>query len=190
MSQFEYLLALVSILIGLAIADLSHSLHRLLRARRRVRWDWLPLAAALLVMLLILEFWWVFYGLGTLPVFMNYGPFLVLGASLVCMFLLASAALPDQVPIEGLELATYYRENARYIWILFATFVVLMILVESIAAGEDVRTVGFARHTALNLLFAGLLASLAAVNNRRYHMLLVPLLLVYLLWQWSRLHLG
>jgi hypothetical protein len=78
MSPFEYLLALVSILIGLAIADLSMSLHRLLRARHHVKWDWLPLAAASLVMLLILEFWWIFYGLGTSPVFMHYGAFLLL----------------------------------------------------------------------------------------------------------------
>jgi H+/Cl- antiporter ClcA len=65
LSPFEYLLALVSILIGLAVADLSSSLHRLLRARRRVRWDWLPLAGAFLVILLILEFWWNLWPRGT-----------------------------------------------------------------------------------------------------------------------------
>lgn len=68
MTPFEYLLALVSILIGLAVADLATCMHRLLRARSRVRWDWLPLASALIVMLLILQFWWGFYRLGTSPV--------------------------------------------------------------------------------------------------------------------------
>ncbi len=43
MSPFECLLALVSILVGLAVADLSISFHHLLRARHRIRWDWLSL---------------------------------------------------------------------------------------------------------------------------------------------------
>jgi hypothetical protein len=190
MSPFEYLLALVSILIGLAIADLSMSLHRLLRARRHVAWDWLPLAAALLVMLLILEFWWVFYGLGTSPVFMTYGAFLLLGASLVSMFLLASAALPDEVPAEGLDLRAYYDSNARYVWTLFALFVMLMIAVEVVADPADVLAAVLNVRTLLNLLLVALLALLAAVRHRRLHAILVPLLLGYLLWQWSGLHLA
>jgi hypothetical protein len=190
MSPFEYLLALVSILIGLAVADLSMSLHRLLRARQRVRWDWLPLAAALLVMLLILEFWWVFYSLGTSPTFTRYGPFLVLAASLVSMFLLASAALPDEVPARGLDLGSYYHDNARYLWSLFALFVVLMIAVEMLASATHLWSADFALRTLSNLVFVALLASLALLRRRRYHAVLVPTLLVYLLWQWSALHLA
>lgn len=179
-----------SILIGLAIADLSMSLHRLLRARHRVGWDWLPLAAASLVMLLILEFWWIFYGLGTSPVFMQYGAFLLLGASLVSMFLLASAALPDEVPAVGLELGVYYRDNARYLWTLFALFVLLTIAVEAVAQPDGPLSALLAVRTLFNLMLVALLGSLALVRRRAYHALMVPLLLIYLLWQWSRLHLG
>lgn len=190
MSPFEYLLALVSILIGLAVADLSTSLHRLLRARQRVRWDWLALAAALLVMLLVLEFWWVFYSLGTAAVFMQYGAFLLLAASLVSMFLLASAALPDAVPDEGVDLHAYYRGNARYVWTLFALFVFLMIAVEAVAHPDGPVLAVLTQRSLFNLLLVALLGSLAFVRHRGYHAILVPLLLVYLLRQWSRLHLG
>jgi hypothetical protein len=190
MSPFEYLLALVSILIGLAIADLSMSLHRLLRARRRVGWDWLPLTAAMLVMLLILEFWWIFHGLGTSPVFMRYGAFLLLAASLVSMFLLASAALPDEVPEDGIDLGAYYGANARYLWTLFALFVLLMIAVEAVAQPDGPRSALLAVPTLQNLTLVALLGSLAVVRRRAYHAVLVPLLLVFLLWQWSGLQLG
>lgn len=190
MSPFEYLLALVSILIGLAVADLSLSLHRLLRARQRVRWDWLALAAALLVMLLVLEFWWVFYSLGTSAVFTQYGPFLLLATSLVSMFLLASAALPDTVPDGGIELSAYYRDNARYLWTLFALFVFLMIAVEAVAHPHGLTPAMLTPTSLLNLLLVVLLGSLAVVRHRRYHAILVPLLTLYLLWQWSRLQLG
>jgi peptidoglycan/LPS O-acetylase OafA/YrhL len=189
-SPFEYLLALVSILIGLAVTDLSSSLHRLLRARRRVRWHWLPLAAGLLVMMLILEFWWIFYGLGTSRAWTHYGAFLVLAASLVCMFLLASATLPDRVPEEGLDLSRYYEENGRYFWVLFALFVVLMIAVELIAEWHRAMELSVLRQTLLNLTLVAVLLSLAHFRNRRYHTVLVPVLLLLMSFQWSQLRLN
>jgi len=190
LSPFEYVLALVSILIGLAVADLSGSLHRLLRARQRVRWDWLTIAAALLVMMLILEFWWVFYGLGTSVAWTHYGAFLVLAASLVCMFLLASATLPDEVPEEGIDLRSYYRQNGRYFWSLFGLFVLLMIAVELVAEWDRFRDAAVLRRTLQNLALVALLLSLAKIENRRYHAVLVPAMLVFLTIQWSQLRLG
>jgi hypothetical protein len=189
-SPFEYILALVSILIGLAVADLSGSLHRLLRARRQVRWDWLPLAAALLVMMLILEFWWIFYGLGTSLAWTHYGAFLVLAASLVCMFLLASATLPDEVPVEGIDLGQYYRENGRYFWGLFALFVLLMIAVELVAEWNHIGDAAVLWRTLQNLTFVALLFSLATIQNRLYHAVLVPVLLVVVTVQWFQLRLA
>lgn len=189
MSAFEYLLALVSILIGLAVTDLSSSLHRLLRARQRVRWDWLPLAAALLVMMLILEFWWIFFGLGTSSAWTHYSAFLVLAASLVCMFLLASATLPDEVPEGGIDLNQYYQENGRYFWSIFSLFVILMIAVELVAEWESIRDAAVLWRTLQNLTLVALLFSLARVRNRRYHAVLVPVVVVVLTIQWSQLRL-
>ena len=190
MSPFEYILALVSILIGLAVADLSSSLHRLLRARQRVRWDWLPLTAGLLVTMLILEFWWIFYALGRAIAWTHYSAFLVLAASLVCMFLLASATLPDDVPETGIDLGQYYRENQRYFWSLFGLFVALMVAVELVAEWTRIRDAAVLRRTLMNLALVASLLSLAKVQNRRYHAILVPVLLVLLTAQWSRLRLG
>lgn len=190
MTPFEYLLALVSILIGLAIADLSTCLHRLLRARHRVRWDWLPLASALLVMLLILQFWWGFYRLGTAPVWTRYGAFLILGALLVSMFLLASAALPDDVPESGVDLAKYYEENARYFWNLFGLFVMLAVVVQFAAIWERNREMADVGRVLPNLGFAAVLFSLAWVRSRRYHAAVVLVLLVLLGLEWSHLRLA
>jgi hypothetical protein len=75
----------------------------------------------------------IFYGLGTSSAWTHYSAFLVLAATLVCMFLLASAALPDEVPAEGTDLRQYYQENGGYFWSLFSLFVLLMIAVELVA---------------------------------------------------------
>jgi hypothetical protein len=55
MPAFEYLLSLVSILIGIALADIALSVHRLLRSDGAVRWHWHPIAAAAIIVLLVLD---------------------------------------------------------------------------------------------------------------------------------------
>lgn len=189
MSPFEYVLPMVSILVGLAIGDLSLSLHRLLRARRRVRWHWLPLAAALLVVLLTLFFWWAFYGLGRAEVWTRYWAFLVLAAALISMFLLASAALPDEVPDDGLDLAAYYDENRRYFWVLFAVFTILAFVLDVLADSFDPAVPTGPLRAVPTLVVTAILLSLAFVRRRGYHVVMVPLLLVFFGWQWSQLRL-
>jgi hypothetical protein len=114
----------------------------------------------------------------------------VLAASLVCMFLLASATLPDEVPDEGIVLSDYYRENGRYFWGLFGLFVLLMIAVELVAEWDRVRDAAVLRRTLQNLALVALLFSLAIVQNRRYHGVVVPVLVVILTMQWAQLRLG
>ena len=189
MTPFEYLLALVSILIGLAIADLSVSLHRLLRARRAVRWDWIPLATAVLAALSILNFWWSFYQTGRLEIWTHYGSFLVLAAYLISLFLLASAALPDEVPEGGLDLREYYRENHRYYWCLFAVALVQATATTALDAYGRTTPGRFALAASGNLVMIALCLVLAWGRSRRLHGILVPLLLLLLVSQWSRMRL-
>jgi hypothetical protein len=190
LSPFEYLLALVSILIGLAIADLSVSLHHLLRARQRIRWDWLSPAAALLVLLLILNFWWGFYRMGQNEVWTRYWAFLVLAASLISMFLLASAALPDSIPEAGLDLRAYYFENQRYFWVLFAVFTASITAVSFVALANSMSSWRWAIAVIPNIILTVLLLSLAFIRKRWYHSVLVLLLLALFGLQWSALRLA
>jgi hypothetical protein len=44
MSQLEYLVALISIIVGLGLTDLAQSFRELIRPGHSVRWDGLPLA--------------------------------------------------------------------------------------------------------------------------------------------------
>lgn len=189
MTPFEYVLPMVSILVGLAIGDLSLSLHRLLRARHRVRWDWLPLAAAALVVLLILQFWWAFYGMGRAEIWTRYSAFLVLAAALITMFLLASAALPDEVPEDGIDLAAYYDENRRYFWLLFAVFTVLAFVLDLLVYADTADIPTGPLRAIPTLTIVGLLVSLAVVRKRAYHAGMVLFLLAALGWQWSQLRL-
>ena len=63
MRPLEYLLGLESIILALALGDLARSLHRLLVAGERVKWDFLSPLAAMMVLLKIVNHWWRWFRL-------------------------------------------------------------------------------------------------------------------------------
>ncbi len=167
MTRFDYILPLASIVIGLALTDLLASLHRLLRARRRVRWHWLPLAWAVVTLLLTLRYWWAFYYLGRVEALAEFFPFVVhLLTSLLPLYLLTAAVLPDEVPPEGVDLLAAHLEQRRYFFgtltVYFACIVVDS-LVRNPLSGGLLVALGL---TAL----AGVMALAMAVSaDRRVH---------------------
>ena len=185
MKPFEYSLILVTIIVGLAMTDMLVSLHRLLRAPTVVRWHWLPMVAALLVMLTLLQFWWGFYRLGRIDVWNQYGAFLLLLLELILMFLLACAALPDEER-ERSDLARYYEGNRRYFWTLFS-LVAVMAMLTNLVVAFWLDSTAILWKTLPNALYVIVMVTLAIVRSRRVHYVLVPLLLVVMLLGWFSL---
>lgn len=122
-STFEYITALVTVVVGLAIADMATSLHRLLRNRRRVRWDWVAPLAALVILVELFNLWWSWRSF-TGNTLAELAPYFVV---LVLLFLTASATLPDEVPEEGLDLGRYFDENRSYFWTLYGSYITIWI---------------------------------------------------------------
>ena len=128
MDTFDYITALVAVVIGLAIADLATSLHRLLRHRKIVRWDWVSPLAALVILAELFNLWWRWRGFtGT-----TIGEVVPYFLALILIFLTASISLPDEVPAEGLDLGVYFDENRGYFWFVYASYVVVMVILLSV----------------------------------------------------------
>jgi len=110
----EYYLGLLAIITGLAISDMVVSLHGLLRRFGRTRWDWLPMAAATLVFVVIVRSWWIawYTDWTDTPLWQ----FLLMLVQLICMFLAAKAVLPDEGQADDLDLMDHYRSSNRYVW--------------------------------------------------------------------------
>lgn len=128
MDTFEYITALVAVVIGLAIADLATSLHRLLRHRAIVRWDWVAPLAALVVLVELFNLWWRWRGFSGATVGEVF-PYFV---ALILAFLTASITLPDEVPEVGVDLGAYFDGIRRYFWFVYTTYVLLMVTLISI----------------------------------------------------------
>src|SRR5688572_18694291 len=116
---FSYLAAFITIVVAIAVGDLAMSLHRLLRARRRVAWRPLPLLAALFVLLALLTLFFELWTLTRLEALSYYALVWMLVPPLLT-FLAASAVLPDEVPPEGLDLDAFYFAERRYLYAVLA----------------------------------------------------------------------
>lgn len=186
MTPFEYILPLVSVLVGLAIADISVSFNRLLRANSRVKWDWLTLLAAFMAILAVLDIWWMFYKAQEATFYQTLAGFLPLAAQFIILFLINAAALPDDVPKEGIKLKDFYEVNSPYLWILFTIYFFSIFATRTITnmvAGQTFLDT--LDTTLLNLLITLLFATLIYIKNRWYHGTIIIVFLISYMSDWS-----
>ncbi len=97
MSQLEYLVALISIIVGLGLTDLAQSIRELIRPGYAVKWDGLPLAWSGFVFVMTILLWWQGFrvlkdpgvGGGAGPSFLSFLLFFLI------LYLCCAFALPD-----------------------------------------------------------------------------------------------
>jgi len=133
----DFVLGFVAIVIGLAVSDLLMSLHRLLRAGRRVKWDWLALSFATLMLLVTVLFWWFSFNWYQGATSATIASFLPKFLFLIITFLMIAACLPDEVPQEGLDLREFYMSSRVHLWSLVSLSLVVIVIVNFIDRGPD-----------------------------------------------------
>jgi hypothetical protein len=180
----DYISVFSAIIIGLAVADLVTSFHKLMRHRERVDWDWLIFAVVLLVLLNLVAVWWVtllWYGSVKDMSIAAYLPDL---AILLVLFLATAAILPDDVPADGLNLRTFYLSNSSYFWTLWSILIALTIVVLGRRYHPNADWLSFARVEIPN--FAFLLGTIILAWTKRYwvHVAIVMAMLGYTVWDY------
>src|SRR6202043_450438 len=121
MGPFDYALGLVSILVGLSLADVAASLHRLLRQGRLVRWDGRVVLCVVLVIITITGMWFEVWSIRSVKAVLSYPFYLSLFLEFMVLFLVCAACLPDELE-ESCDLSAFYEKNTTYLWSLFALF--------------------------------------------------------------------
>lgn len=113
---------LVSIILGLGMADLLVNLHRLIHARARVDWDALPLAWAAIALCWMFNYWWaVGAGLDGAPNARVVGHYVLLAINPIVLFLLSASILPRSLPATGrLDMRAEWDGNRTTCLYLFA----------------------------------------------------------------------
>ncbi|MFT3726194.1 MAG: hypothetical protein QM773_21725 [Hyphomonadaceae bacterium] len=102
MDLTEYWATLVSIVIGLGIADLLLNLLRLIHERGRVDWDGLPLMWMIVALGWIINYWWgVAANLDGSRDATVVGAFGLLLVQPILLFMMSASVLPRSMPAVG-----------------------------------------------------------------------------------------
>lgn len=166
-----------SLIVGVAVTDQLSSLHRLLRAREKVVWDALPLLFAGFVLVSFIMVWWSIAGKDEDSI--TIGEFLPLLVSLVLMFLLAHASLPDKGDPDAYDLKAFWARQSRYLIGMFVLVVGWDFAMSTIAGFESLaQTFAYLKSRFVDLSMLAFMALVFFVRRRWLDWVLVLMLCI------------
>lgn len=129
MSEFGRIATVLSMVLGLAVTRLLLGLVTAFRIRRTSRLDWVPMAWALILFLVQLQYWWAVNQLPTIRATFTFVDFLFLVLLTLALFLAAALILPSRAEDETGGLRVYFENDGRYALLAFSGFLVLAFIV-------------------------------------------------------------
>lgn len=171
----DFAIGLMTIITGLAIADMVASTHVLFMNRRRVRWDWLAILTAVYIFMLIVSSWGISYRtMGNQMINPPLWLFVIGLSQIIPLYLSARASLPDAVEEKGVSLATHYADIRRY-FLASVGFTYLMFVAYGVVILGPAVLLGSYWPPFAQLL---MMIALIAVADRRVHATLVPIIVL------------
>jgi hypothetical protein len=173
MENFSYLSVLISIVLGLGIANLLIGVAALIRQRSRVTPYWPAVVWMMTLFLIHVQTWWAMFGLRQVREW-DFAAFAIVLMQPVLLFVMTALIVPESTPsAAAMDSRSVYFREAR--WFFGSLFLVLCV-----SLARDLVLVGRLPETP-NLLFhilfmAGALIG-AFFRNGRVHMILAPLAL-------------
>jgi len=143
-TPFDYLTVLISILLGLAMANVLTHLARVITARERVDFYWPPVAWAIWIFFVAVQHWWAEWGVRHTTEW-SFATFWLQILVPVDLFLLTTLILPDREENGKLDLGAWYFHNRAW-------FFALLFFVPALSIAEEIVRTGHMA-SALNLAF-------------------------------------
>lgn len=125
MTKFEIIVALFTVVYGLILSELFASFHKLIRARKIIKWNWLPLLTAWFLFLSIISSWWK---MAITEKEFNIILFIIYGHLVFIIYLAVSVVFPDKSQNKRIDLKEYYFQHHRYFWGLMAAVTLISML--------------------------------------------------------------
>ena len=144
--QFNYLSILISLIIGIAMAQVLTGLSRLVQARTRVVFYWPSVVWAWLFLVILIETWWSMFRLRQDQTW-NFFAFLIIVAHPVGLFLICSLVLPDPGEFSGdraADLRANYFDHRHWFYALIIVVSVTRLARPFVAADTPLTALDFA----------------------------------------------
>ncbi|MDH4047387.1 MAG: hypothetical protein OEW68_14185 [Gammaproteobacteria bacterium] len=170
MGLFEFLMILLSVIIGLALTELLTGVASLLRVRETVHFYWVHVGLQFGIFIALLQQWWESWDLARVEV-ISFGAVLLLIVPSLVLFLIAHMLFPR--PATDTNLEDYYYKQSPVIWWLIVfgtvegTFIIPLVEHEPIFHAANIS----------GLPTVVLCVALAVSKNRKVHAFLAPTVL-------------
>lgn len=184
MSPFEYVVVLISIILGLGITQIMTGVADLVHQWEKVKLYWPHTLWVVLAFIMHVQEWWITYDLKQAFDTWRLPTFLFFTLYPVTLFIFARILFP-YAPADGpVDMKLFYYANFRKFLLLFMVLILLSII-------SNVIVFGF---TIDQLLLVALFALTAwiAVRNQRNEMLhkalavsLLVVLVISIIWNWN-----
>ncbi len=155
---------LISIIIGIGLTEMFGNLHRLIRNRSRVTWDWLPVVWSTTLLVLVLNYWWSIYlGVAGFQQSSNAAEFGLLLIPPILLFLTTASVLPNFDANSEWDMRRHYDEQRK-------TFIITFVLYQcsTWATAAVVGTLGWNVISVVRAVILSLLVLLLVLNKRRW----------------------
>lgn len=158
------LITLISIIVGLGLTEMFGNLHRLIRNRSRVSWDWLPVVWAATLLILVINYWWALaIGASGLAQANNAAEFGLLLIPPMLLFLTTASVLPNFGDAGEGDMRSHYDEQRKTFIVTFALYQCATGLL-AIAVG----TSGLNFVTVIRVVVLALLLAMLVLGRRRW----------------------
>jgi len=159
---FDYLTILISIVLGLAIANVLARLATVITARERFDFYWPPIAWAIWLFFICVQHWWAEWSVRHTQHW-NFGTYWLQLLVPVDLFLLSALALPERAEHGTIDLGAWYFHNR--VWFFGAMFFLpLLSIAEEVARTGHMSSV---LNLAFLVLFDLVIIVALALRSRR-----------------------
>jgi hypothetical protein len=170
---------LMSIIIGLGLTEMFGNLHRLIRNRTRVTWDWLPVAWSATLLILVINYWWSIYlGVSGLDQSSNAAEFGLVLIPPILLFLTTASVLPNFESADEWDMRRNYDAERRTFIVTFALYQCATWTMAVVIGTFGWNVISFVRAAILLVLLLVLL-----LNKRRWDWTGVLVILAVLIYR-------
>ena len=162
MGLFEFIMVILSIIVGLGIAELLNGVASAIQHRHTVKVYWVHALLTVAIFLALVQQFWEAWGLRNVEGWTFLALLQMLGFP-ICLYLCASLLFPD--PIEGGDLEAHYYDAMRPLWILLGIGIVLATTFRPMAFNVDMLVAD----NLTSLINLVVVAVLWTTHNRMVH---------------------
>lgn len=128
MTRFEFLYVLISIVIALAVTNMCASWGALLRNRVAVRFYWVHVAWAVLILFVVIQYWWGFFQYRSVEEWSFFSMAALIGNTIL-LALTVSVITPSRNLKEHVDLQDFFYEISPVFFSLSALLMLFLALV-------------------------------------------------------------